>query len=291
MGILSLSYLFGDALARFVLGGLMSAGIGWRGVFYAAAAILTVIAVGNMIFLKSSPRDVGEEEPEVNPANLYGGGGSHERPESLRELLKPYLTSFGFWMAAVLSLGLTLIRESFNFWTPTYLAEVGGLAAGEAAQFSLLFPLFGGLSVVISGWVTDHFFKGVRGVAILGALTPLVLVLFIMGSMGSAPGVVLPLVMVSIAGVLLIGPYSFIAGAIALDLGGKKGSSTAAGLFDGIGYFGGILSGWGVGAVAQRYGWEAAFMVLSGVAALSVVAALLYWRFHEKAAPKPGVQA
>ena len=63
-----------------------------------------------------------------------------------------------------MSLGLTLIRESFNFWTPTYLAEVGMLSAGEAAQYSLLFPLFGGVSVLVFGYLADHLAGGKRSV-------------------------------------------------------------------------------------------------------------------------------
>ena len=286
MGVLSLSYLFGDALARLVLGGLISIGVGWRGVFYAAAAILGVIALVSMATLKDSPNDVGEPEPEVNPHNLYGREGEEKRPENLAALLVPYFRSFGFWMAAVLSLGLTLIRESFNFWTPTYLAEVGGLSVGEAAQYSLLFPFFGGISVIVTGYLTDRYFEGRRGAVIVGALLPLVGVLAVMGTLDEAPGALLPIVLVSLAAMLLIGPYAFIAGAIALDLGGKKGSSTAAGLFDSIGYFGGILSGWGIGAVAQRYGWEYVFIALAGVAAVTVVAGVLYWIVHEGGEPE-----
>ena len=56
MGLLSLSFLFGDVVTRFFLGGLINAGIGWRGVFYAAAATLTVIATISHTLLKSSPK-------------------------------------------------------------------------------------------------------------------------------------------------------------------------------------------------------------------------------------------
>ena len=43
---------------------------------------------------------------------------------------------------------------------------------------------------------------------------------------------------------LLIGPYSYLAGAISLDFGGKRGGATACGIIDGVGYlFGGVLAG------------------------------------------------
>ena len=34
MGVLSLSYLFGDALARLYLGAFANAGVGWRELFF-----------------------------------------------------------------------------------------------------------------------------------------------------------------------------------------------------------------------------------------------------------------
>ena len=44
---------------------------------------------------------------------------------------------------------------------------------------------------------------------------------------------------------LLIGPYSYLAGAISLDFGGKRGGATACGIIDGVGYLGGVLAGEG----------------------------------------------
>ncbi len=283
MGLLSLSYLFGDVVARFFLGGLINAGMGWRGVFYAAAATLSVIALITHFLLKSSPKDIGEPEPPVNPNNLYGEQGSEKRPPDLKTLLLPFVKSFGFWMVAIMSLGFTLIRESFNFWTPTYLAEVGMLSVGDAAQYSLLFPLFGGVSVLVFGYLADRIGGGKRSLAILIGVVPLVLVLAFMGGVRSVESAVLPLVMVSVAAFLMMGPYSFLAGAIALDLGGKQGSSTAAGLLDSVGYFGAILSGYGIGAIAQRLGWNAVFYSLAVVAFITLVAAVFYWRYQEGA--------
>ena len=282
MGILSLSFLFGDVLARLFLGGLISNGVGWRGVFFAAAAGLTLIAIGCHFFLRSSPSEIGEDEPDVSPRNLYGSEGARQRPSDLVKLLRPLLGSFSFWMVATMSLGLTLIRETFNIWTPTYLAEVGGLSAGSAATYSLLFPLFGGISVLVFGRMADRMAGGKRSVAILVGLVPLVFVLAVMGIVQESGSVFLPLLLVSAAAMLMIGPYSFLAGAISLDLGGKVGSSTASGLIDAAGYLGAIASGIGIGSIAQRAGWDAAFGLLAVVSLITVGATIAYWRYQER---------
>lgn len=281
MGIMSLSFLFGDAIARLFLGQLIDFGFSWRGVFFASAAVLGVIMVVDYFTLKSSPTDVGLPEVEVNPKNVFGETGDRERPAGLKALLMPFFQSPAFWLVAFMSFGLTLMRESFNFWTPTYLAEVGRLSPGAAAQMSLFFPLFGGFAVLLTGYMSDKFAGGKRAGIMVLSLIPLVAILLVMGSVTGIENAVLPVIFVSISAFLMLGPYAFLAGAISLDLGGKQGSSTAAGMVDSAGYIGSILSGWGVGAVAQRFGWNAVFILLAIVAFLTALAAVLYWRKHE----------
>jgi sugar phosphate permease len=77
---------------------------------------------------------------------------------------------------------------------------------------------------------------------------------------------------------VLIGPYSYLAGAISLDFGGKRGSATASGLIDGVGYLGGVLAGNTVAGISVVWGWTGAFAALAAVAVFSsVVAALYLW--------------
>jgi len=277
MGILSLSFLFGDALARAVFGMLINVGVGWRELFFIAALILAVIALLSYGPLKEKPAELGLPDRTVNPNNLFGSAGGNDSPASLRSLLLPFFKSPAFWLAGFMSVGLTLIRESFNFWTPTYLREVAHLGTGDAAITSLVFPFFGGLSVLLSGYISDKLGKGKRGGIIVASIAPLIAVLAYMGLDRNVTGAVLPVVLVSLSAFLLMGPYSFFAGAISLDMGGKQGSSTAAGFMDGLGYVGATLSTYGVGALADAFGWGASFIALAVVAALVLAAAFVYW--------------
>ena len=77
-------------------------------------------------------------------------------------------------------------------------------------------------------------------------------------------------------GFLLIGPYSYLAGAISLDFGGKQGASTASGFIDGLGYLGGMLAGDGMARVSVTYGWSGAFLTLAAVALLSSAVAVVF---------------
>ena len=145
MGLLSMSYLVGDAVARLYLGALVQAGYGWREVFAFAAAALGVIGLVALVVLKGRPADVDLPEPPPPPGNVHGTGTERL---SLRALVAPLLASRAFWLVCAMNMGLTLIRETFNLWTPTYLRETTDLDAGQAGVTSLAFPLTGAVSAV-----------------------------------------------------------------------------------------------------------------------------------------------
>ncbi|MGH7823533.1 MAG: MFS transporter, partial [Candidatus Binatia bacterium] len=156
MGIISQSYLFGDAASRQFMGWLLNRGMGWRGVFLVAAGVLLAIFIVLWLLLKESPRDVGEAEPTAGPHHLIGRDAEDGEPVALRSLLRAFFGSRAFLLVCVLSLGCTLLRETFNTWTPTYFTHALGLSESEAASRSALFPFFGGVSVLLAGFVSDR---------------------------------------------------------------------------------------------------------------------------------------
>jgi OPA family glycerol-3-phosphate transporter-like MFS transporter len=276
MGIISLSYLFGDAASREFMSLLIKAGLGWRGVFFTAAGTLGVLLSINLIFLKETPERMGFAEPPANPANLFQTAGDKPKPESLRSLLGTYGRSGVFWLVCLLSCGITILRETFNLWTPTYFTQAVGLTVADAAQNSALFPLFGGISVLLAGFLSDRLGKSGRAAIILYGmlLTCGVLLVLALANFGASKFV--PVALVTLVAFVMMAPYSYLAGAISLDFGGKQGSATASGLIDGAGYLGGVLAGNSVARISVLWGWKGAFASLAAVAALSSLAAAFY---------------
>ncbi len=276
MGFISLSYLFGDALARKFLGLLFWAGLSWRTIFLIAAGVLAAIWVLSLILLRESPISVGLKEPEANPASVFGAHAGDARPEDLRTLLGPLLRSPAFWLVCGLSMGMTLLRETFNNWTPTYFGDVLHMSTPEAADASALFSLCGGVSVLAVGFLSDRLGRGGRAAIMLGGLFLTGIALSLLGTGTAAANRTWAVGLVATVGFLLIGPYSFLAGAISLDFGGKQGSASASGLVDGFGYVGGALAGSGVARLSASLGWKGAFLALSGVAWFSALVALAF---------------
>lgn len=283
VAVLSMSYLFGDVVARLALGQMLAAGATWRQMFFGAGGVLLGLTGLVMLVLRSRPQDVGLPPTAGSAASVFGADGSHERPASLGSLVAPLMKSLSFHLVCVMSFGLTLIRETFNFWTPSYLAETAGLSADKAATASSLFPFFGGLSVLVVGWLSDTLGRGRRAGIMVLFLVPGAAAMVVLGVMAgdAAPGP--KLVLVSLVGFLLIGPYSFLAGAISLDMASKRGAATAAGITDAVGYFGSVLSGAYIGALAQRLGWSSAFGFLAAVAIATALAAAAYYFVRERA--------
>jgi sugar phosphate permease len=281
MGLLSLSYLVGDIAAKLVLGQLLDLGLGWRGLFMAAAGVLALVALADWLNLAAAPASVGLEAPPASPTSLFASPDpAADQPTSLGALLRPYFRSPSFLLMLGLSFGLTALREAFSFWVPTYLVEAAHLSDGAASQYSALYSGFGMVSILGAGYISDAWLRGQRGPLILAASAGLVPVLLLMSQPGGGPW--LPLALSSVVGLLLLGPYSFLAGAMSLDAGGRQGAATASGLVDAVGYAGATGALWLTGALAEHRGWSAAFLALALLAAATAVVALVFYLTQER---------
>jgi OPA family glycerol-3-phosphate transporter-like MFS transporter len=284
MGVLSLSYLFGDAVSRAIMSLLLAHGFGWRGLFGAGAALLSVLFLANLIFLRESPRSYNLPAPEENPLNLFSDAGPADTKPNMAAIFRTLLSSYAFWLVCGLSLGTTLLRETFNLWIPTYFTQMAGMTGAQAASGSALFPFFGGLSVLLAGFLSDYLGPEGRGRILFAGLCFTVLALLGLSLVTLHAPRFVPLVLVAAVAFCLLGPYSYLGGAMALDFGGREGSATASGLIDGFGYLAGVLSGNGMAHLAVTFGWQTMFLVLAGVAGLtSVVGALALWQQHRRA--------
>jgi sugar phosphate permease len=61
-GLISLSYLFGDAVSRRFMGALISRGMGWKGVFLTTASVLSALFLVCAWLLRESPAEIGEAD-------------------------------------------------------------------------------------------------------------------------------------------------------------------------------------------------------------------------------------
>ena len=272
IGILSVSYLVGDALARQQMGMLIEHGYGWRVLFLFAAIVAGAMLLASLLWLRESRVQEGYSEARPNPLNLFAATDS--RPASVGALLVPLLRSRAFLLVCLLSFACTIIRETFNTWTPMYLRDYLGYSISHSAALSAIFPGVGAVSVLVAGWLSDRL--GLNGRALLlflGLLATAAALLLLMAVRAGASDSLLPLVAIGVVAFCLLGPYSYLGGAFALDFGGKQASAASSGIIDGIGYLGGVLAGDSVARLAVAFGWDGVFVTLAAVSAVAALGA------------------
>jgi len=285
MAVLSLSFLFGDAACRWAMSGLLALGAGWREIFFASAVFLGVLLAANLLLLRETPRERNLPDPVENPLNVFAG--SEQQNDNCHSgwmaILRPLATCIPFWLVCLLSVGTTLLRESFNLWIPTYFVQSAGLSPSHAASSSALFPLFGGFAVLLAGVASDRLGLNGRNLVMVFGMTASAGCLFVLAGLPQGIDPSMRVFLVTLIGVLLLGPYSYLAGAMSLDFGGKRGSATAAGIIDGFGYLAGYLSGDTVARITVAFGWSGAFRALAAIAILTAFVALLLMLRQRKA--------
>jgi sugar phosphate permease len=272
VGILSLSYLVGDAVARQSMGLLIEHGSGWRGLFLYAAAVAALLWLLNFVFLRDSRAAAGHADARENPLNVFAGAPA--ATNRIGPLLKRLLSNVPFLLVCALSFGCTVVRETFNAWTPTYLTQSAGYAIGRAASLSAIFPAVGAVSVLTTGWLSDRLGPNGRTLLLVVGLTATTIALAFLGAVKSGPvEALVALILIGITAFCLLGPYSCLGGAMALDFGGKQAGASASGIIDGVGYLGGALAGVGVARISVSFGWHGVFTALAAVCAVSAFAA------------------
>jgi sugar phosphate permease len=286
MAIVSLSYLWGDAAGRKFMAWLLREGLGWRGIFFLNAGLLAGWFVLCLVRLRESPHDLGMVDGTANPVNLYGKDGEDAKPAGLLALLGPMMTSPSFWCVCLLSLAMTFVRETINNWTPTYFVQALAMTKDQAADLSAGFPFWGGCSVLLAGLFGDKLGRIGRACLLFLGLLLSSLALGSLTQLGveQADWAVR---LIHALGFLLLAPYSFLTGVIALDFGGKRGSATVCGIFDGVGYLGGILAGYSVAKLVGDSGWSVTFGVLASVTLAACLIGAVYWFLQSRIVAPP----
>ena len=288
MGIISLSYLVGDFLARSSAGLLLGReGANWSDLFWVHAAIFAAIGILALLFVKPSPEKIGlpdidsytsyvEPESQSSSAKTNSENKLGSKPESTKWLII-MLTNRWFWMTCLIYLGLSIMRYIFWSWSIVYLKD-SGLSISSAVIYSAVFPLLGSFGAIFAGWISDRM-QARRGPVLAMMTSCMAFFVFIFSKIPSNQPIFL-VITLGFLGFTLIGPYSLIAGAMAIDFGSKHTAAAAAGVIDAVGAIGAIFSGAGMGHLIDRYGWDGAFMIVNTIALFTAILCFTMWKLR-----------
>jgi sugar phosphate permease len=266
MGVLSTSYELGNVVALGLCALITWAFAGWRPLFFVNPVLLA--AAGLFLSLSLPAPQAAPPAPAAAKASPPAGSepGLEARPAQIIATLskKP-----AFWLAVLLSVLLTFLRVGFLTWTPTYLAELSRAAGHPGVSAAIAKSgIFSAAGVVVAlsvGTISDSFGPG-RRAPVMAASLVVVVALIVVLAHGGLRSQTAGALLIGGVGLFLLGPYSLLAGALALDVSGDRGVATAAGIIDGAGYLGASAAGVVLGSFADRWGWSAAFDILAAAA-------------------------
>jgi len=272
MSIWNTSHSIGAALAVIFCGYIV--GYGWRWCFFAPAILVTGIAVFLWFALRDTPRSVGL--PEITVRNANGDEAGDAPPADFKRFVRKQVFANPYiWIIAVANFFVYTFRYAVLDWGPTLLTESKGVSLQHAGWMVAAFEIAGITGMLAAGWLTDRVFggRGARMCVICMSLAGFFLFLF-----WKLPAVspLVSTVLLGGAGFFIYGPQALV-GIIAANLATKHAAGTAVGFTGLFGYLSTLLSGWGLGLLAERYGWNTALAALVGIAAIGSALFLLAW--------------
>ncbi len=284
MGILSTSYELGNVFALVVSAAIAALLPGWRPLFVVNPLLFAAVGLVVASLLRVPPEATGGASPALStsaslPASPPTSPSSPRAEDaSLVGIIFHLLTTPSFWLAVLLSILLTFLRIGFLTWTPIYLYELSSGTPVSMALFqSAIFPAAGVVAALAVGALSDRFGPG-RRAPVMAASLAMVAVFILTLAHGAVRSPLPAALLIGGVGLFLLGPYSLLSGAVALDVSGKRGGATAAGIIDGAGYLGASASGIVIGLVVDARGWSSAFDIL-GAAALASTVVTAAWSF------------
>lgn len=246
----------------------------WRLCFFVPAGIALACSVFLLLRLPDTPESVGLPEVEGTRARLPA-----DKADDFKKILfKHVLSNKYIWLVSAANFFVYTVRYAVLDWGPTFLTQSKHIQLTNAGWMVAAFELSGLIGMLLAGWLTDRVFggRGMRTCLIYMSLTVAAILLF---WKVAGQSVLLNTLCLCAAGFFIYGPQALV-GIAAANLATKRAAASAVGLTGLFGYASTLLSGWGLGLLVEKYGWNAGFMGMFIVAVIGTLLFALGWRAH-----------
>ena len=277
-GQVAISKLAPVLLAGFTIGTFVVEPGSWRILFVVPPVFVAAVAVFLYFFAAQSPEEAG-----------YPGAIHDDVDNSAGTTVKVW-DSFKFvfanplvWFYAVAYAATGAVRHSSDQLSILYFQDVLGFdmktnIPGIAISTLALIPMVAVAGSVLSGWVSDRFFRGHRYpvAMVLYFMESVVLVIaatvLALGLVGpTTGGILLGCLFLVLIAITANSTHSIVGAAAPMDIGGKKMAGFASGVIDSFQYYGSALSlfitGRVLDATKATYGWNFWFIIMTCFAA------------------------
>jgi sugar phosphate permease len=267
MGWLSLSFVFGGACAVSFAGWLARCSAdNWQVIMGVPSFVLMLL----IVLARYSWRAAGATDQSAHSCMAQSAVHT-AKPASFASLL----AHRQFLIVCALSFTLTFMREAFNFWTVDFIKTEGGsqVSSQAAALLSTPFDICGALGILWLGWLFNDLSGRRRTAWLVALLLSLTTLLFCLPDLFHQ-GLWVAAIAIGLIGFLIYGPYSLLAGVLAVEVKGPEYAATVAGWVDGIGYLAGVLSGQFFGYLLEIGGYRLGFQSMAVITLCSAALCL-----------------
>ncbi len=252
-----LTYLF----AAFALHAL-----GWRSVFLLSGALMAAASFYWLRRMAWYEREIGAhgqvEHITLTPQEQASGGS-----------LMQVLAMSGVLYALIAAVTHGMLRDGIQAWVPTFMTENFRFGASISTAMAVLLPLVNITGVFLTKFISRRWIRNeLNGTAAFFAVDLLALAALAALCRTSAAG---SLIMMMLASTCMIGANVMLINIMPIHFGAIGRASTVTGVLNCSAYIGSALSSYGIGKVADLFGWQAAVCVWLGFSAVSLVTALL----------------
>lgn len=240
----------------------------------AAGLLLTIALVWFFSFDRLVPslrKECAEEDKTLAETAIEDG--------TPKVSITPRVLIFLVCILAFFAVVNNFVKDGLTTWTPDILNALYGTQDWFSILLTLLLPLLAIPGTVFAVKVYNVVKKYIGACTVMfvmsGVLMGLV-ILFTFGFSGSVAAMIITVLSFALISALMSGIDNIIVSMVPLQLKSHFNSGKLAGVLNGFCYLGSTISMYGLGAIADNWGWEAGFYVLLGLIALVVVVGIIY---------------
>lgn len=274
-------------LAYGICGWILASAPLWAVYVVPSATIFVMLAI-DFVVVRDRPSDAGHADFDTGDERLEpAGAASHGEPEAAEprarffDVTRHVLSHPVLRRLAFAEFCTGIVRQGLLLYFPEFLKEVHHVKTGTALfQLASTGITVGGVvGALACGVLSDRVFQSRRPpVAFIFYLGQIVSLL-ILGWVTSASAAAF---MIGFSCVWIFGVHGMLSGTASMDFGGRKAAATAAGLLDGIQYVGAGLTGFGLGAVLDRWHWGVWTYALVPFSSVGALVMLTLWNAKPK---------
>jgi sugar phosphate permease len=267
MGIWNTSHTIGTAAVAILCGWLVT--FGWRTCFFVPAGLALAAAAWLVLTLRDTPESLGLP-PIAGTVDL-----KHDTEPVLSTLQRLVFSNRHIWLLAVANFFVYSVRYGLLDWAPTFLKQARGIDVSAGVWFVAGYEGFGLIGMLLGGWITDRFFQGRAARTCVFYMLMCTCSLLLLWCLPNQSRYVSGGLLCA-AGFFNSGPQRLV-GTGAAKLATKRAAAAAVGLTGLLGYSSTVLSGVGIGALVQHYGWDAGFLVFFFCGVVGTLLFALCW--------------